>query len=415
MSGVRQYFANFLTLLRIGEGNGKPKWNGGSWPLDGAEPANINIQGHISSTGNPHGVTAAQVDAYTTAQADSAITTATANKADLVAGKVPASQLPSYVDDVLEYGNLAAFPAIGESGKIYVSLADNMQYRWSGSTYVSLNAALALGETPETAYRGDRGKAAYDHSQIAHAPSNAEQNVQADWNQTDNTQDDFIKNKPTIYTFSQSVVSLSQNAATNITGHTVVSVSEQVQLDLSTTGNAISGGDYSGTYGKDKAFNDSSADRWISSQLDAAVANTAYIGQAGLSQPITTLNIINNNVAIQALANFKIQYSDNSGVSWNDIQNVVANKTLGATWSVNVNSYTPAGGTHHLRILATEATSGNNGWSLSEIAMLPAPTYNEMLPVTDYSVVRSNASGSQTLTVKRLKAGTNINHAIDYI
>jgi hypothetical protein len=54
-------------------------------------------------------------------------------------GLVPASQLPSYVDDVEEYANLAAFPATGESGKVYVALDTNLTYRWSGSTYVKLN------------------------------------------------------------------------------------------------------------------------------------------------------------------------------------------------------------------------------------------------------------------------------------
>ena len=54
-------------------------------------------------------------------------------------GEVPASQLPSYVDDVVEYANLASFPATGESGKVYVALDTNLTYRWSGSTYVKLN------------------------------------------------------------------------------------------------------------------------------------------------------------------------------------------------------------------------------------------------------------------------------------
>jgi len=82
-------------------------------------------------------------------------------------GKVPAAQLPSYVDDVLEFANLAAFPVTGESGIIYVAIDTLLQYRWSGSAYVSMNSALALGETSATAYRGDRGKTAYDHSQVA--------------------------------------------------------------------------------------------------------------------------------------------------------------------------------------------------------------------------------------------------------
>lgn len=64
-----------------------------------------------------------------------------ANKADLVAGKVPASQLPSFVDDVLEFANLAAFPAVGETGKIYVALDTNLIYRWSGSAYIVISAS----------------------------------------------------------------------------------------------------------------------------------------------------------------------------------------------------------------------------------------------------------------------------------
>jgi len=92
------------------------------------------------------------------------------NKADLVDGKIPTSQLPSYVDDVLEYANLSAFPATGETGKIYLTLDTNLTYRWSGTAYVEISKSLALGETSSTAYRGDRGKTAYDHSQATGNP-----------------------------------------------------------------------------------------------------------------------------------------------------------------------------------------------------------------------------------------------------
>jgi len=57
-------------------------------------------------------------------------------------GLVPASQLPSYVDDVLEYTNLASFPATGETGKIYVDLATNKIYRWSGTTYIEVSPSV---------------------------------------------------------------------------------------------------------------------------------------------------------------------------------------------------------------------------------------------------------------------------------
>lgn len=74
-------------------------------------------------------------------------------------GKVPSGQLPSYVDDVLEYENKASFPAKGETGKIYVAKDTNLTYRWSGTAYVEISASLALGETSSTAYAGDKGKA----------------------------------------------------------------------------------------------------------------------------------------------------------------------------------------------------------------------------------------------------------------
>lgn len=81
-------------------------------------------------------------------------------------GLILSSQLPSYVDDVLEYDSQGSFPASGEAGKIYVAKDINLTYRWSGSGYVEISPSLALGETSSTAYRGDRGKTAYDHSQI---------------------------------------------------------------------------------------------------------------------------------------------------------------------------------------------------------------------------------------------------------
>ena len=90
-------------------------------------------------------------------------------------GHVPSSQLPSYVDDVVDgyyhegafYSDLEHEHQISpETGKIYVDVQSNITYRWSGSVYVAIGSDLALGETSSTAYRGDRGKAAYDHSQI---------------------------------------------------------------------------------------------------------------------------------------------------------------------------------------------------------------------------------------------------------
>lgn len=57
------------------------------------------------------------------------------------AGKVPSTQLPSYVDDVIEAANFASLPATGETGKIYVTIDDRKTYRWSGTVYVEISAA----------------------------------------------------------------------------------------------------------------------------------------------------------------------------------------------------------------------------------------------------------------------------------
>lgn len=79
------------------------------------------------------------------------------------AGKVPQAQLPSYVDDVLEFSSRTAFPATGEAGKIYIAMDTNITYRWSGTTYTEISSSLALGTTSSTAFRGDYGNTAYLH------------------------------------------------------------------------------------------------------------------------------------------------------------------------------------------------------------------------------------------------------------
>ena len=76
--------------------------------------------------------------------------------ATLENGKVPASQLPSYVDDVLE-GTLSTFPSTGETGKIYVDTSTNLTYRWSGSKYVEISPSIGIGTTTGTAYDGGAG------------------------------------------------------------------------------------------------------------------------------------------------------------------------------------------------------------------------------------------------------------------
>ena len=91
-------------------------------------------------------------------------------------GKVPSSQLPSYVDDVIEgyysngkfYSDSAKTQEItGEGGKIYTDLTSNKTYRWGGTAWVEISASLALGETEGTAYDGAKGALALNEASAA--------------------------------------------------------------------------------------------------------------------------------------------------------------------------------------------------------------------------------------------------------
>lgn len=131
----------------------------------------LNLDGtdrNVKDAGIPSWARASTKPTYTASEVE-AIASSLKGAANGVAeldstGKVPSSQLPSYVDDVLEYNSTSAFPSTGEAGKIYVAKDTNKTYRWSGSAYVEISPSLALGETSSTAYRGDRGKTAYDHA-----------------------------------------------------------------------------------------------------------------------------------------------------------------------------------------------------------------------------------------------------------
>lgn len=123
-----------------------------------------NFTGSIAS-GNTGFVTGGDVYTALNGKLNTSLKGAANGLAELDAdGKVPSSQLPSYVDDVIEVADYAHLPITGESGKIYVTLDTNLTYRWTGTGYTEISASLALGETSSTAYRGDRGKTAYDHA-----------------------------------------------------------------------------------------------------------------------------------------------------------------------------------------------------------------------------------------------------------
>ncbi|WP_430933239.1 hypothetical protein [Saccharicrinis sp. 156] len=253
-------------------------------------------------------------------------------KADLVDGQIPSAQLPSYVDDVLEYATLADFPESGETGKIYLDKERNKTYRWSGSEYIFVGNALELGETEATAHRGDHGKAAYEHSQADHAPADATNG--ADWESN-------IANKPT---------TISEDQATAIEANT------EKRSYPETDENKLSGIEENATVGADWNENVSNKPTTISEEQATAIeANTEKRSYpqvdeeklSGIEENATNgadweSNIANKPTTIseeQATAieanTAKRSYPETDE---NKLSGIEENATVGADWNENVSN-----------------------------------------------------------------------------
>ena len=161
---------------------------------------NTIIETHIADKNNPHEVTKEQIGLGEVTN-DAQVKRSEMGVAGGVAtldqeGKVPSSQLPSFVDDVIEVDSYDNLPTTGEAGKIYATKDTNLTYRWSGSRYIEISASLALGETSSTAYPGDKGKETTDKVNTHVADLNNPHQVtkaQVGLGNVDNTSD---KDKP---------------------------------------------------------------------------------------------------------------------------------------------------------------------------------------------------------------------------
>ena len=167
--------------------------------LDNHDSRINNTEAHLTNKNNPHNVTKAQIGLSNVTN-DAQVKRSEMGVPNGVAtlnsqGKVPASQLPSYVDDVIELPWGTSDPSIPqegfsyynssskkirtytvsgweeeypEPGKIYVNPDNSKIYRWAGTTtgLVEISASLALGETSSTAFPGNRGKNLEDQMSI---------------------------------------------------------------------------------------------------------------------------------------------------------------------------------------------------------------------------------------------------------
>lgn len=139
------------------------------------------------------------------------------------AGLIPSTQLPSYVDDILEYVTIGGFPTTGESGKIYVDKTTNKTYRWSGSVYVYITSGAV------DSVSGKTGVVTLVKNDVG-------------LNNVDNTAD---INKP-VSTATQTALNAKANIANTLSGYGITdaytkSMSDNTFLSLSAGGTLLAG------------------------------------------------------------------------------------------------------------------------------------------------------------------------------
>lgn len=325
--------------------------------------------GKVSATFQDIEVAQSQVTGLTTAlsnKLETSLKGANSGLAELDAsGHVPSSQLPSYVDDVIE-GTIATFPTTGETGKIYVDTTTNISYRWSGSQYVKVASDLALGETSSTAYRGDYGADAYAHSVT-------NKGIEVCNSVEDETTHEITK--------SPKLVKVQTNGEGHVTAATAVSADDirgltGIRASATTAGLAMAGG-------MGIAVNSNSGEMYISK----AESTTIKAGNSDY-QPIVTSNQHEATFyGLAKAASDTTQYlSSNAVGNYTDAAKVAIQKMLGiyeAPWElINEETFTNAETAH--KEIATD--SNDEAFELTEVMLLVE------LPKLDEDVASSTGS-----------------------
>ena len=142
--GVMFNGASFRMTIAIGAAGYNPVAYPANWlqVTDYVSPNDIGL-GNVDNTSDVNKPISSATQTALNAKVETSLVGAINGVASLDGtGKVPSTQLPSYVDDILEYANLAAFPVTGETGKIYIALDTNKCYRWSGSAYIEVSQGI---------------------------------------------------------------------------------------------------------------------------------------------------------------------------------------------------------------------------------------------------------------------------------
>ena len=262
------------------------------------------LTSHTGNTSNPHSVTKTQVglgnvdnttdllkpiSSATQSALDGKINTSQKGVANGVAqldsnGTVPSSQLPSYVDDVLEYTSNSLFPTTGESGKIYLNTTTNLTYRWTGSGYSEISPSIALGETSSTAYAGDKGKATTDkvNTHIGDTVSHITSTERTNWNSA-STNNHTHSNKATL---DNTTASYTTTDKTKLSGIATGANNYTLPIASTVIGGVKSGTDITVDASGNVSINDDSHNH-IVSNIDGL--QTALDGKVDDSQVLTNV------------------------------------------------------------------------------------------------------------------------------
>jgi hypothetical protein len=169
-------------------------------------------------------------------------------------GKVPSSELPSYVDDVLEYSDFASLPVTGETGKIYVTIDDGKIYRWTGSVYVEISAdagapvlsvntligAVVLDpDDLDDSLTTNKFTTQTEIDKLSGIAPNAEVNVNADWTSVGG--DSEILNKPVFGDITGSNIADFATSGQGVLADSALQSGDNVSLLVNDTGYLLSG------------------------------------------------------------------------------------------------------------------------------------------------------------------------------
>lgn len=228
-------------------------------------------------------------------------------------GKVPSSQLPSYVDDVLEYSSKSQFPTTGESGKIYIATDTNLTYRWSGSTYVEISQSLALGETSSTAYPGDKGKTATETANSALSKANTNESNIAKLETSTNTL------KTTVDTNTSDIANLSTSVSTLQTSISTLSTTANSALSKANSANTTANSALSKATTNESNITKKQDKLTAGSNItiENNVISAAGTSDAVLKNPTSTPQEINGSIVINAAS-----HAYNEGVRVNGINGI---------------------------------------------------------------------------------------------